>query len=171
MDDIKPNQSLDGMQGGRAPQAGSTPQNVEVNDGSNNGGLNQFNDADYAPTGTSEQHIDFSDQQQHSDPVQPSGGSGKGLKVLLTLFVILFLAASAAAGYFYMQNNKTETPTTVSTVDVTKIQQENDALTYDNATLKTQNAHYVVQVKSLTTTAQQLKTKCGSSCSAIVIPQ
>ncbi len=169
MDDIKPNQSLDGMQGGKGPQPGGFQDNTGVSsDANNSGGLNQFNDADYAPDASGEQHINFEDQQ-HQEPVQPSGGSGKGLKILLTLFVILFIAASAAAGYFYMQSNKEEPKAAV--VDVSKVTQENEALTYDNKTLKTQNTQYQVQIKSLTTTANQLKTKCGSGCSAIVIPQ
>ena len=172
MDDIKPNQSLDGMQSGRSPQAGSVGQSADVSGSTNNnGGLNQFNDADYAPTDSSEQqHATYNDQPQHSEPMKPNGGSGMALKLLLTLFVILFVVALAAAGYFYMQNNKKDT-SMVNSVDVSKLQQENDALTYDNKTLKTQNAHFQVLNKSLSTTAQQLKTKCGSGCSAIVIPQ
>lgn len=168
MDDIKPSQSLDGMQGGKPNQPSNTQYDGAATE-ANNGGLNQFNDADYAPDNNNEPQHDFSDQQ-HVDAPQDSGqGSGKGLKILLTLFIILFVAAAAAAGYFYMQSNKEEPK--AATVDVTKIQQENEALTYDNKTLKTQNTQYQVQVKSLTTTATQLKTKCGSGCSAIVIPQ
>jgi hypothetical protein len=172
MDDIKPNQSLDGMQGMRMPQEGLAPQNTGVTGGSNNiGGLNQFNDADYAPSGSVEQpHVYPSDLQQHSDPAKPNGGSGKGLKVLLTLFVILFIAATTVAGYFYMKSTKKDTPAVV-TVDVSKVQQQNDALTYDNKTLKTQNTQLQLQITNLNTTAQQLKTKCGSGCSAIVIPK
>lgn len=168
MDDIKPNQSLDGMQGGKGPQPNSFSDNNSVSNDANSGGLNQFNDADYAPDNSGEQHINFEDHQQAEQP-KPSNGSGKGLKVLLTLFVILFVAATAAAVYFYMQSNKEEPK--AATVDVSKITQENEALTYDNKTLKTQNTQYQVQIKSLTTTANQLKTKCGSGCSAIVIPQ
>lgn len=168
MDDIKPNQSLDGMQGGKGPQPNGLSDTSSSSNDANTGGLNQFNDADYAPDNSGEQHVNFNEQQQE-EPAKPSGGSGKGLKVLLTLFVILFVAAAGAAVYFYMESNKEEPKAAV--VDVSKVQQENEALTYDNKTLKTQNTQYQVQIKSLTTTANQLKTKCGSGCSAIVIPQ
>lgn len=167
MDDIKPSRSLDGMQG--PSNQPSAPQSGGLNSApANTGGLNQFNDADYAPENSLPEQQPT--EQQHFDPPQQSGGSGKGLKVALTIFVILFIAASAAAGWFYMQSAKEPEPVT-ATVDVTRIQQENESLTYDNKTLKTQNTQLQVQVKSLNTTAQQLKSKCGSSCSGITIPQ
>lgn len=167
MDDIKPSRSLDGMQGsGNQPSA---PQSGSFNSApANTGGLNQFNDADYAPDNSLPEQQPT--EQQHVEPPQQSGGSGKGLKVALTIFVILFIAAAAAAGWFYMQSNKEPAPA-AATVDVSRIQQENESLTYDNKTLKTQNTQLQVQVKGLNTTAQQLKSKCGSSCSGITIPQ
>lgn len=171
MDDIKPTQSLDGMSGGKPTQPSATPQNSDNPGGSSsssNGGLNQFNDADYAPDASNQQYV--AEEHHHDEPNNSGGGSGKALKILLTLFVILFLAAAAAAAYFYMESSKEETPSAES-VNVTKLQQQNESLTYDNKTLTTQNTAYQVKIKGLTTTANQLKTKCGSSCSAIVIPQ
>lgn len=170
MDDIKPTQSLDGMSGGRPNQPiTASPQSIDGMGGSNssNGGLNQFNDADYAPEGHSQDQPSM--EEHHEAPNEPNKGSGKALKVLLTLFVILFIAAAAAAGYFYMKSQ--EEPAPAPNTGNVQLEQQVESLTYDNKTLKTVNTTLTTQNKSLTTTAQQLKTKCGSGCSAIVIPQ
>lgn len=169
MDDIKPTQSLDGMSGGRPSQPNTAPQSIDGmggNNSGNGGGLNQFNDADYAPEGHSQDQPSF--QEHHEEP-EPNKSSGKGLKVLLTLFIILFIAAAAAAGYFYMKSQ--EEPAPAANTGNVQLEQQVESLTYDNKTLKTVNTTLTTQNKSLTTTAQQLKTKCGSGCSAIVIPQ
>lgn len=162
MDDIKPNQSLDGMRG--SEPLGEKPSNQTVNSAAD-----QYNDADFAADSGSQneqapQNFQQQPEQQTSEP-----SSNKGLKVVLTLFVILFLTATAAAVYFYQESQKE--PVNVTSVNVTELQQKNASLTYDNKTLTTQNQAYVVKTKNLTTTAQQLKTKCGSACSSITIPQ
>lgn len=165
MDDIKPNQSLDGMRGGEP--LGEKPANQSFDSATS--ATDQYNDADFAadPGPQNEQAPqNFQQQPEHQDN-EPS--SNKGLKVVLTLFVILFIAATAAAVYFYQESQKE--PVNVTSVNVTELQQKNDSLTYDNKTLTTQNQAYVVKTKNLTTTAQQLKTKCGSACSSITIPQ
>jgi len=170
MDDIKPNRSMDGLQGTGSNQYGGQPQSVNQTQGvapaPSTGGLDQFNDSDYAPETPSQPPV--TNEQQFSPVTSGPKGSSKKLKILLTVFIVLFVAASAAAVYFYLQYNKKPAPVAV---DVTKLKQQNDSLTYDNKTLTTQKTQYEVQIKSLQTTAQQLKTKCGTGCSAIVIPQ
>ena len=172
MDD-KTNQSLDGMMGGEPNQASSNPS--QSLDGFNAPANSQHD----TQSGDFSAHDDnFQPEEDHNGslqaPVQSNGGgsSGKGLKVLLTLFIILFVAAAAGAAYYFMQYNdlKNKPVVATATVDSTKLQEQNNSLTYDNKSLTTDKKTLTVKVTSLTDVANQLKKKCGSSCSAIVIP-
>ncbi len=176
MDDIKPSQSMDGMRGpdpNRPDDSQETQNNESYNDSSHGPNLSAY---DVNRTSTSRTKTTTStthDVNVNMPQQQVAGGAPKnrGLKVLLTLFIILFLAAAGAAAYFYTesQNNSSSD----SSAELQKLEQENESLRYDNKTLvvyKQQSSDLQNKVQNLKTTAQQLKTKCGSSCKVIVIP-
>ena len=100
--------------------------------------------------------------------------SGKGLKIVLALFIILFLAALGGAGYLYMQydTTKSDLATEKATAaslrtQLSSVQAAADLATQNGETALEEQTDYAA---SLNAVATQLKTKCGSACSAITIP-
>jgi uncharacterized protein HemX len=100
--------------------------------------------------------------------------NSKGSKAVLAVFVILFIVAAAGAGYFYWQYGSfkkdldAEKATTQSLrTQLTGSGSAAEALVAQNESDLQIQVDYAT---SLNTVANQLKTRCGTSCNNIVIP-
>jgi cell division protein FtsB len=107
-----------------------------------------------------------------SNPVA-SKNSNKA-KVFMVLFLILFLLAAAAAGYFYTKYTSTKSDLN----DATKLSEQsanykkqNDTLTQQSANLQKTVTAQTDYIGNLSTVANQLKTTCGKACDSITIPK
>jgi uncharacterized protein HemX len=145
---------------------------------------------------TTPEEIDVPPVQQEnvSEPVQEEvkpkkQSSGKGLKVWLAIFIVLFVLSTSALAFFFYQASQYKS-------DLDSTQQKNAALTKQaseqkdatsqeqinqlNAQIKTMQSTIDSQqtnintqktyIDSLTKVAQQLKTTCGTACNSITIP-
>jgi alkaline phosphatase len=99
---------------------------------------------------------------------------GKGSKVALVIFVILFIVAGVGAGYFYMQYGSTKKDLDTEKVTTQSLRTQLTGAESSAETTTTQSeADLQVQVDyaaSLSAVATQLKTLCGTACASVVIP-
>jgi uncharacterized protein HemX len=99
--------------------------------------------------------------------------AGKGSKVWLIIFAILFIASAGAAGYYYMKYSDTNTQlnsfkqeNTNQAAQITELLEDSEASTTLQETVDSQKAF----IDSLTAVANELKTTCGADCDSITIP-
>lgn len=152
MDDIKPGQSVDGFS--------------KNNQGSGLGGYSsQSTGNEPTPSGDSQPVIDHQQYQVHTSAPK----SGKGVKVALVIFVILFLAASVFAYLEYSKATQLQKDLDAANAALKQAQQQVDSLTYDSKDLAKKATMSSEQAQALYNTAVQLKKTCGKSCEAVVI--
>lgn len=99
---------------------------------------------------------------------------GKMLKFCLFVFIVLFVAAAAGLGYYYIKDSKTKTDLNNEKSTASTLQHQLSAAKQSNTTQsaslqKTIDAQKTY-ITTLTNTAQQLKTACSKTCSTITIP-
>lgn len=174
MDQNSENQNIDGIKPNDSPQSTSGMDGFVTNPRPNSPAQNE--DYTQVPEDTAAQGI----PPQAAVPVNPK--TGKGVKIWLVIFIVLFAAAAAAAAMFYLQSKQYKDDLNTKKQNVSQLQKEVDdlnksteksqvdSLTSQNANLqKTINAQKAY-ITTLTKAAQDLKTKCGTSCSSITIP-
>lgn len=150
MDDIKPGQSVDGFSKTNQPTgAGGYSSQSVTNE----------------PTDTNPSISDHQQYQVHTSAPK----SGKGLKIALILFIILFLAASAFAYLEYSKATQLQKDLDAANAALKQAQQQVDSLTYDSKDLAKKATMSSEQAQTLYNTAVQLKKTCGKSCEAVVI--
>lgn len=113
-------------------------------------------------------------------PVVPAAKEPKdnsGLKAWLVIFIVLFIAAAAGLGYFYTKNsqNKTDLSNQKNSaaslqVQLNNVQKSSASSASQISNLKKANSSQSTYITSLVSTANQLKTTCGKSCSSITMP-
>jgi cell division protein FtsB len=148
MDDIKPSQSLDGMSKPTQPQQ-------------NNMGYDSQRSSAPNPDPVRQPEHDFNNQQFQVHTTAPK--SGKGIKALLLVFILLFVAASTFAFLEFSKASSLQKDLDASKAALAASQQEVDSLTYDNKDLT--NKYNALLVKSTA-----LKKTCGASCSTVALP-
>lgn len=113
----------------------------------------------------------------------------KALKIWLVVFIVIIVAVLSALVVYFFQNSKAQSEldkqqsqnlqlqAQISQQQKSATQEQINSLNTEITTLKQQNDTLTKQVKAqsdyittLTKTANQLKTTCGSDCSSIVIP-
>lgn len=121
-------------------------------------------------------------EPRHEAPEKTNTGtkpakSGKAVKVWLVIMSLLFVVGVAASAYFYMQNAQTQDALDAKTAELTQLQQQTstsqqqiDELKAENAELSKQVEDQQAYIAKLFKAASDLKTKCGGSCSALVVP-
>lgn len=139
-------------------------------------------------------HIGQSSENQQSplpetynedpQPAQPAGynKSGRGVKVFLVLFIVLFAASAATAGMFYLQYKQTKDDSSKQQSKISELTKQVDQLnasnsksqveklTAENATLQKTIDAKKAFITTVTKAAEDLKKKCGAACNSIVIP-
>jgi len=128
------------------------------------------------------------DTAMHQEAGQPNQAmivhhhSGKLPKILLVIFIVLFAASAATAATFYSQYKQVnrdlessksqlaEAKKQLSALESSTTKNKVDTLTTQNTALQKLITAKTTYIASLTKTAQDLKTKCSTSCSSIAIP-
>jgi len=121
---------------------------------------------------------------EEAQPPQPADQNkpGRGVKVFLVLFIVLFAASAATAGMFYLQYKQTKDDSSKQQSKITELTKQVDQLnasnsksqveklTTENATLQKTIDAKKAFITSVTKAAEDLKKKCGTACNSIVIP-
>lgn len=123
---------------------------------------------------------DMSQQQPaHSGSMFPANSNskkpenGKGTKTWLIIFAILFIAATATAGYCYMKYSDVNSElssykqeNTTQAGQITELQKSSEKVAGLQKTVDSQKTF----IDSLTAVTNELKTTCGTKCDSITIP-
>lgn len=113
----------------------------------------------------------------------------KGMAIWLVVLIVILVGGLVAAGVYFWQSNQAKNNLNAQKAETAKVQQELNAqqqsstqqqidqLNKTNQSLNTQVTNLqktidaqTAYIKTLTDTANKLKTTCGNACSSITIP-